>query len=351
MRVVLEDYGHYATGRKPREGEDALLILDEFSALAPRAWTRPSTWPSGSATSASRSSSPPKRRRPGRPPPGAPAAGLLRRRDRGPAVPRPRAAAGAGRAGAGAGAQLGAGLLRPPRLRQGPDGGAAPDRPRGRPPGPARRGLGHPGRPVHPPAGPATAGRGAGAGRAGGHPPAGRRHHPAARSRSRRRSGSPPPSPSPAGWCVGSASGSAGGGSAAGGCPRRPGGRGCPCGPCQDGDGDESLRPESGVLATQPTGTTTHAHHRWPRAGTGLACGAARGNPCTRARTGRLPAGRAATWPPPASRALRYSLRSVPRVPAGPPAAALDPAVVQAARRDPVARGGRGAAPDQQARR
>jgi len=34
MRIVLEDYGHYATGRKPREGEDALLILDEFSALA-----------------------------------------------------------------------------------------------------------------------------------------------------------------------------------------------------------------------------------------------------------------------------------------------------------------------------
>ena len=26
--------GHYATGRKPREGEDALLVLDEFSALA-----------------------------------------------------------------------------------------------------------------------------------------------------------------------------------------------------------------------------------------------------------------------------------------------------------------------------
>jgi hypothetical protein len=34
MRVVLEDYGHYATVRKPREGEDALLVLDEFSALA-----------------------------------------------------------------------------------------------------------------------------------------------------------------------------------------------------------------------------------------------------------------------------------------------------------------------------
>jgi hypothetical protein len=43
---------------------------------------------------------------------------------------------------------------------------------------------------------------------------------------------------------------------------------------------------------------------------------------------GRLPAGRAATWPPPASRALRKL-----RVPAGPPAAALDPAVVHAARR------------------
>jgi hypothetical protein len=34
MRVVLEDYGHYATGRKPRTGEDAVLILDELSALA-----------------------------------------------------------------------------------------------------------------------------------------------------------------------------------------------------------------------------------------------------------------------------------------------------------------------------
>jgi hypothetical protein len=34
MRVVLEDYGHYATGRKPREGEDTVLMLDEFSALA-----------------------------------------------------------------------------------------------------------------------------------------------------------------------------------------------------------------------------------------------------------------------------------------------------------------------------
>ena len=61
MRVVLEDYGHYATGRKPREGEDALLVLDEFSRPRLRRGLAPSTWPSGSATSASRSSSPPNR--------------------------------------------------------------------------------------------------------------------------------------------------------------------------------------------------------------------------------------------------------------------------------------------------
>jgi hypothetical protein len=109
--------------------------------------------------------------------------------------------------------------------------------------------------------------------------------------------------------------------------------------------------------AALPTGHAGRLSHRGGRlalalvgargmrgARTGLACGAAPGNPEPRTRTGRLPAGRAATWPPPASRALRKL-----RVPAGPPAAALDPAVVQAARRDPVARGGRGAAPDQQA--
>ena len=61
-----------------------------------------------------------------------------------------------------------------------PAWGAAKDRPRGRPP-PNRRGLGHPGRPVHPPAGPGTARRPE-AGRAGGHA-AGRRHHPATSGR------------------------------------------------------------------------------------------------------------------------------------------------------------------------
>jgi hypothetical protein len=71
----------------------------------------------------------------------------------------------------------------------------------------------------------------------------------------------------------------------------------------------------------------------WSGAWTGLACGAAPGDPEPRTRTGRLPAGRAATWPPPASRALRCSLRSVPRVPAGWPTAPLDPADGQAARR------------------
>jgi len=54
MRVVLEDYGHYATGRKPRQGEDAVLILDECSPRWHPAWTRRSTWPSASATSACR---------------------------------------------------------------------------------------------------------------------------------------------------------------------------------------------------------------------------------------------------------------------------------------------------------
>ena len=52
---------------------------------------------------------------------------------------------------------------------------------------------------------------------------------------------------------------------------------------------------------------------------------------------------------PAPSRPLRYSLRSVPRVPPGWPAASLDRSGAESARRDPVARGGRGAAPDQQA--
>ena len=34
MRLLLEDFAHYATLRKPRKGEDASLVFDEFSAIA-----------------------------------------------------------------------------------------------------------------------------------------------------------------------------------------------------------------------------------------------------------------------------------------------------------------------------
>jgi hypothetical protein len=33
MRLLLEDFAHYATLRKPRKGEDATLLVDEFSAI------------------------------------------------------------------------------------------------------------------------------------------------------------------------------------------------------------------------------------------------------------------------------------------------------------------------------
>ena len=34
MRLLLEDFAHYATLRKPGRGEDATLVFDEFSAIA-----------------------------------------------------------------------------------------------------------------------------------------------------------------------------------------------------------------------------------------------------------------------------------------------------------------------------
>jgi hypothetical protein len=34
MRLLLEDFAHYATLRKPRKSEDAVLVFDEFSAIA-----------------------------------------------------------------------------------------------------------------------------------------------------------------------------------------------------------------------------------------------------------------------------------------------------------------------------
>jgi hypothetical protein len=59
MRVVLEDYGHYATGRKPRRARTRCSCW-MTSPPWPQAWTRPSTWPSACVTSASRSWSPPR---------------------------------------------------------------------------------------------------------------------------------------------------------------------------------------------------------------------------------------------------------------------------------------------------
>ena len=325
MRVVLEDYGHYATGRKPREGEDALLVLDEFSALA-----------SGVDS----------------------AINLAERvRDVGvQVVVAAQSVEGLGdhRQAPRLLASCAGGIVvhqcpDPERLLAlagmvrtlehnweldfyGPRGLAKArmgDRPRIDPEAvrqaqPGEAWVIQAGQSIHlrvlPP--PAVAPE----------PveltatlPLAHDTVPLPRSRSRPRSGSPPPWPWPAGPSARSASGWAAGGSGRGGCPPRPAGRGWSGGPCPVGGGDEAAGGDRPRLRRRARG---------PRA---------------RTRTGRLPAGRAATWPPPASRALRYSLRSVPRVPAGRPAAALDPAVVQAARRDPVARGGRGAAPDQQA--
>ena len=287
MRVVLEDYGHYATGRKPREGEDALLVLDEFSALA-----------SGVDS----------------------AINLAERvRDVGvQVVVAAQSVEGLGdhRQAPRLLASCAGGIVvhqcpDPERLlalagmvrtlehnweldHYGPRGFAKArmgERPRIDPeagaPGPARRSLGDPGRPEHPPARAAPAGRGAGS-RSSRRPPSRWPTTPSRcqRSRSRPRSGSPPPSPSPPGGAsVELGSALAGGGNGLDVCPPRPGGRGWSGGPCQVGGGDEAAGGDRPRLRRRAR------------------------EPCTRARTGRLPAGRAATWPPPASRALVASLR------------------------------------------
>ena len=266
MRVVLEDYGHYATGRKPREGEDALLVLDEFSALA-----------SGVDS----------------------AINLAERvRDVGvQVVVAAQSVEGLGDhrqaprllASCAGGIVVHqcpdperllalAGMVRtlehnweldyygPRGLRQGPHGGPATDRPRGGPPGPARRSMGDPGRPEHPPARAATARRSARAGRAGRHPPAGRRHHPAAggrgagpgRDRRRRR---PRRSGRAASWAA--------------------------SGPAAGADRAAAL-PGPAAVAGRAAPARSGAAMR-PPAGTGLACGAARGNPApTRGPAGCL---------------------------------------------------------------
>ena len=254
MRVVLEDYGHYATGRKPREGEDALLVLDEFS--RPRLGGGLGHQP-GRAGPRRRRPGRGRRpigRRPGRPPPGPPAAGLLCRRDRGPPVPGPRAAAGPGRDGPDPGAQLGAGLLRPPGAAPRPGWGSGPaSTPRPvRQAQPGEAWVIQAGQSIHlrvlPP--PAVAPEPV-------EPtatlPLADDTIPLPRSSSRPRSGSPPPSPWPAEPSAGSASGSAGGGSGPGGCPPRPGGRGWSGGPCRVGGGDESPA-RTGLPASPPCG-------------------------------------------------------------------------------------------------
>jgi hypothetical protein len=83
--------------------------------------------------------------------------------------------------------------------------------------------------------------------------------------------------------------------------------------------------PGGGAMVAAPRSSAWSMLASCAGRGPGLAFGAAPGDPEPRTRTGRLPAGRAATWPPPTSRALRG--------PADGPAAPLDPAVVQAARR------------------
>jgi hypothetical protein len=106
-------------------------------------------WPSACVTSASRSWSPPRASRAWATIARPPAAGLLRRRDRGAAVPRPGAVVGAGRTGAGLRAQLGAGLLRPPGGWPRPAWGNGPAstlRPCARP-SPARPGSSRPANP------------------------------------------------------------------------------------------------------------------------------------------------------------------------------------------------------------
>ena len=256
MRVVLEDYGHYATGRKPREGEDALLVLDEFSRPRLRAWTS--------------------------------AINLAERvRDVGvQVVVAAQSVEGLGdhRQAPRLLASCAGGIVvhqcpDPERLLAlagmvrtlehnweldyyGPRGFAKArmgERPRIDPEAvrqaqPGEAWVIQAGQSIHLRVLP-TAGRGAGAGRAGGHPAAGRRHHAAARSRSRPRSGSPPPSPSPGGASAGPGSASAGGGSGPGGCPPRPGGRGWSGGPCPVGGGDEGTGGDRPRLRRRVAGT------------------------------------------------------------------------------------------------
>jgi hypothetical protein len=342
MRVVLEDYGHYATGRKPREGEDALLVLDEFSALA-----------SGVDS----------------------AINLIERlRDVGvQVVVAAQSVEGLGdhRQAPRLLASCAGGIVvqqcpDPERLLAlagqervlehnweldyyGPRGFAKArmgERPRIDPEAvrqaqPGEAWVIQAGQSIHlrvlpPPAAPSMPVE-----------PAAPSRWPTTpsrcRSSSRPRSGLPQPWPWPAGCFAAPASGSGSGGSVSGGCPRRPTGRGLSGGPYQDGAGDEVPSDEPTDEASAAPGNPHDYHHQrdqpadphhdpdplWPyhRTAPWLGSGGPDGatparrcqgrnrprlrrrarEPCTHARTGRLPAGRAATSPPPRSRVAARS--------------------------------------------
>jgi hypothetical protein len=147
MRVVLEDYGHYATGRKPEKARTPCWSWTS-SAPSPAASTARSTWPNGSGTSASRSWSPLRASR---------ASGITARRPGcWPRVPagswsssaRTPSGSSPWPAKSGRWSTTGSWTSTAPAASPRPAWGSDPGSTRGRPPGPARRSMGHPGRPA-----------------------------------------------------------------------------------------------------------------------------------------------------------------------------------------------------------
>ena len=134
MRLLLEDFAHYATLRKPRRGEDAVLVFDEFSAIAGGREAAISS-PNASATPAARCTCPPR----------APTASETRPSSGGWSAPARAACSSTpcptrtrccrGRGGQGGRADLAARLGRPHRQQLGADRAAA-DRGRRRAAGP-----------------------------------------------------------------------------------------------------------------------------------------------------------------------------------------------------------------------
>ena len=176
--------GDYATGRKPREGEDALLVLDEFSALASGVDSAINLAERVRDVGVQVVVAAQIRRRPGRPSPGAPAARLpapvgswcssariLSGCSRWPGWSAPWSTTGSWTTTAPAGS---------PRPGWGSGPASTPKQVRQAQPGEAwviQAGQ------MNPPARGPTARRGPRASRAGRHAAADRRHHPAANGR------------------------------------------------------------------------------------------------------------------------------------------------------------------------